>query len=76
MASNIVQLRNSWDAVAGASDEIVDLVEDIPGWDYEYADETRRELESAAVLLRRVVPLLKRARDRECLRYRATAGKR
>ena len=65
MASNVVQLRNSWQAVADAADEIVDLVEEIPGWDYEFTDETRRELESAALLLRRVVPLVKRARDRE-----------
>jgi hypothetical protein len=33
MASNVVQLRNSWQAVADAADEIVDLVEEIPGWD-------------------------------------------
>jgi hypothetical protein len=57
--------RNSWRAVADVSDKIADLVEGIPGWECEFAVETRRELKGAAALLRRAIPLLRRASKRE-----------
>jgi hypothetical protein len=73
----ITPVHGPYDAVAQAARRIEALLGDTPGWDgYEYADETLREIESAAALLCRAVPLLEGARDRENLRYLETARKR
>jgi hypothetical protein len=55
-----------WRLTADASDRIAKLVTEIPGWDgYQYSIETQNELRQAAALLQRVIPLLKRASERE-----------
>jgi hypothetical protein len=69
MSDNVVNLRGSWQLVADVSDRISNLLDCIPGWDYEYLHETESELQHVALLLRQAVPLLERASEREGRRY-------
>jgi hypothetical protein len=66
--SNVTHPHNPWQLAADAADRIAELLDDIPGWAYEYAEETRDELLQTAALLQQAIPLLERARGREVKR--------
>lgn len=63
---SIVYIGAPWQHAADNSDRIAELLTEIPGWrGYPYSGDTLEELRQAAMLLRRAIPLLERARDRE-----------
>jgi hypothetical protein len=63
---NVTPIRSPWGPVAEASDEIAELVTDIPGWSgHRHSIESQAELHRAAELLKQAIPLLKRVCERE-----------
>jgi hypothetical protein len=64
--ADAIPICSPWQLAADASDEVANLICDIPGWDdYEYLAETEADLLRAAALMQQAVRLLERAGKRE-----------